>query len=692
MISRTIIRHAILGLLVVHVGTPLAGAESVLAPESFKHYVDAFNAYDEDLYTNAISNADAWSFMKGNIPLLDCPDKDIEGTYYFRWWTYRKHIRKTPDGYVVTELLPKVSWSRKHNTINCPAGHHFYEGRWLHDQTILNDYAVFWFRKGGAPRQYSFWAADAYYAMYCVHNDRAFVVDLLDDLVKNYEAWEEERQLRDGLFWQYGDRDGMECSIGKDGKRATINSYMYGDARAIAAIARLANRPDLAWEYEAKADQLRRLVQDKLWNPEARFFKTLKRSPYELVMPQSSSDKMVPRYTWLMGKNQGTLQWVQYDFKNPLRVDAAEVYWFIEEAVVDLPQSWRVLYREGEEWKPVENPEVDPPARDKFVSTRFKSVETSALRLEAQLQPRKSAGILEWRVLSDGKNVAPGAKAERSVPRSGRWGNTVRALNDGENPSREAAQVDVRELHGYTPWYFNLPESGKGYEAAWKQLMDPKGFYAPFGPTTAEQRHPEFKIAYTGHGCQWNGPSWPLATAVTLTALANVLNNYQQDAISKTDYFETLSIYAKSHRRKREDGRVVPWIDENLNPFTGEWIARRRCEEQNAVLKERGQESRILRERGKDYNHSSYCDLIITGVVGLRPRADDVVEVNPLVPDGVWDYFCLDNISYHGRIITILWDKTGKKYGKGEGLRVFADGREIVSSNGLGRVSGRLMP
>ena len=28
----------------------------------------------------------------------------------------------------------------------------------------------------------------------------------------------------------------------------------------------------------------------------------------------------------------------------------------------------------------------------------------------------------------------------------------------------QAKLVDVRELHGYTPWYFNLPEPGKGYE------------------------------------------------------------------------------------------------------------------------------------------------------------------------------------------------------------------------------------
>jgi hypothetical protein len=55
---------------------------------------------------------------------------------------------------------------------------------------------------------------------------------------------------------------------------------------------------------------------------------------------------------------------------------------------------------------------------------------------------------------------------------------------------------DVRELHGYTPWYFNLPDADKSI--AWSQLMDAQGFYAPFGPTTAEQRHPEYRIAYEG--------------------------------------------------------------------------------------------------------------------------------------------------------------------------------------------------
>jgi hypothetical protein len=242
-----------------------------------------------------------------------------------------------------------------------------------------------------------------------------------------------------------------------------------------------------------------------------------------------------------------------------------------------------------------------------------------------------------------------------------------------------AGKVDVRELHGFTPWYFNLPPQNKGHEVAWKQLMDPKGFYAPFGPTTAEQRHPRFAVSYTGHDCQWNGPSWPYATSVTLTALANVLNDYPQQAVSARDYFDMLTIYTKSHRLKGEDGTIVPWIDENLNPQTGDWISRTRLKARKGYV-----------ERGKDYNHSTYCDLIVTGLVGLRPRADDTVEVNPLLPPDTWDWFCLDGVMYHGRVLTIVWDKTGSKFGKGKGLRILADGKELGMLEELGRLKAPL--
>lgn len=129
--------------------------------------------------------------------------------------------------------------------------------------------------------------------------------------------------------------------------------------------------------------------------------------------------------------------------------------------------------------------------------------------------------------------------------------------------------VDVRELHGYTPWAFNLPSPDKSI--AWSEVLDSKGgFLARYGLTTAEQRHANFTLAYDTHECQWNGPSWPFATSMTLTALANLLNNYQQNIIKKRSYLDLVQIYAKSQYRIREkDGKKVPWIDENLHPYTG---------------------------------------------------------------------------------------------------------------------------
>jgi hypothetical protein len=207
--------------------------------------------------------------------------------------------------------------------------------------------------------------------------------------------------------------------------------------------------------------------------------------------------------------------------------------------------------------------------------------------------------------------------------------------------------------------------------------MDPKGFAAPFGLTTAEQRHPKFTIARTGDDCQWNGPAWPFATSIALTAMANVLNRGAQDTITLRDYFATLQTYVKSQHRTLDDGRKIPWIDENLEPFTGIWLAR-------DLKLNKG----TFYGRGDHYNHSSFADLIVTGLIGLRPRADDVVEVRPLLPEGAWDWFCLDAVPYHGRLLTILWDRDGSHFHKGSGLRIFDGGREIAHAPGLTRLTG----
>jgi hypothetical protein len=143
-----------------------------------------------------------------------------------------------------------------------------------------------------------------------------------------------------------------------------------------------------------------------------------------------------------------------------------------------------------------------------------------------------------------------------------------------------------------------------------------------------------------------------------------VLDNYSQNIVSRNDYLAILTGYAHSQYR---DGK--PWIAEDLDPLTGKWI--------------------VDKPRSAYYNHSAYADLIITGLVGLRPRADDVVDLRPLAPPE-WDYFCLQDVPYHGHLLTILYDKTGRRYHRGIGLQAWSDGREIVHETTLRNATGTL--
>lgn len=152
------------------------------------------------------------------IPLFSCPDKKFEEIYYFRWWTLRKHIIQTPQGFAITEFLIKRSYADKYNLISSGLGHHIYEARWLHNQQYLDDDLLTWYRGNeGKPlkklRFYSSWNSDAIYNRFLVNGNTAFVKNLLPDLQADYQAWEDEKRYPGGLFWQYDVRDAMEETI-----------------------------------------------------------------------------------------------------------------------------------------------------------------------------------------------------------------------------------------------------------------------------------------------------------------------------------------------------------------------------------------------------------------------------------------------------------------------------------------------
>ena len=76
----------------------------------------------------------------------------------------------------------------------------------------------------------------------------------------------------------------------------------------------------------------------------------------------------------------------------------------------------------------------------------------------------------------------------------------------------------------------------------------------------------------------------------------------------------------------------------------------------------------------------------------MRPRADDVVEVYPLLPADTWAWFCLDDVRYHGRTLTILWDRDGTRYHRGGGLVVLVDGKQLARADALKPLTAKLPP
>ena len=107
------------------------------------------------------------------------------------------------------------------------------------------------------------------------------------------------------------------------------------------------------------------------------------------------------------------------------------------------------------------------------------------------------------------------------------------------------------------------------------------------------------------------------------------------------------------------------WIDEDMDPFTGDWIAR------TALKADNWNRTRGGYERGKDYNHSGFCDLVLSGLLGIEGRNGHSI-VDPIIPED-WDYFCVSNLTEKN--FTVLYDRDGSHYSMGAGIHVLTDNR-----------------
>jgi hypothetical protein len=506
---------------------------AVLQPADYQHYVAQFAADERE--ATGQQPADEWPWIAANIPFFNSSNKQFEEMYYFRWYSFQKHVEQTANyGFLITEWLHRPDLPQN-GVLPDAAPFHLGEARWLRDPRIASDDARYWSRPEANARAYSFPFAWSVRLVTEAAGDPKLGIDLLPALEANYKAWEDTHLDKSvGLYWQIDTRDAMEKSIGGDGYRTPLNSYMLADARAIADLARMSEQSAVSSEYSAKAATLEHLIESRLWNPKDQFYE--------------------------------------------------------------------------------------------------------------DLSPAADSGIRKEKRFKD-----PGTQLQFS---------------------------GVRELIGYIPWQFYAPTPS--HAIAWKQLFDPNGFAGEFGPTTAERRSPRFRFA-SDDQCTWNGPSWPYATTQTLLALASMLNGPAQTAIGKEQYYRLFANYVLSQHIKLASGRVIDWIDEDLDADTDEWIAKDMLIAKNKQV-----------GRGNYYNHSGFADPLITGLIGLRPRAGTKIEIHPLLPSGTWSYFAVDGLPYHGHLLAIVYDQTGKQYRQGRGLMLFVDGKKIASRATLGPLQAEL--
>ena len=491
-------------------------------------------------------------------------------------------------------------------------------------------------------------------------------------------------------MWRASDREGEENSVGGDGCRPVSNSVMYGEAHSLSRIAAALGNSTGATMWAEQAALWRDIVTQKLWSDRLGHFVTLTApAPAPPVPAPTPPPTPPPPARWSLHSND-----TYCCDQSPCVGGQSTQLWKGEASATSCLAKCEAFA--GGRCRYATLSSAGYCLLSQYCNSTDKYVDGSAATYRFR-------GSAITGTPGDVPVDAPGA----NCPTKGRpsW-------PDGE-------QVTVREVMGYSPWYFHVPDAANAssaakYAAAFEQLADPQGFAGPWGVRTCELRAPcynytQFRPATQRHECNWNGPSWPYETCKALTGLANLLNDYPAAAAaaaptvgSAAGFTALLRQYARQHTRGEAEQGVSPWIGEVMHPDTGAWLARQLMYLQHSKL----------RNRGIWYNHSTFIDLIIAALVGLRTAATgvaaavaatgaagsggggggmDTLTVFPLAAH--MKYFALDNLRVRDHSLTVAYDEDGTRYaarGGVKGLGVWVDGKLVASAPTLAKLEVRL--
>ena len=598
----------------------------------------------------------AWATADGggSLPLFDSSDPSLTAAFYLRARVLRAHIAPTGVSsmpYVFTEFAPLVPWAGRANAIPCAAGHHLAEARWLRGpgSAVADSYSAWWASnlEGIKSNYYSFYAFALRRRLAVA--GRAASLPLLASLLPNASAL--ALSFMDGVLpgggnsaaggpngcvWNVPGNEGQENSASGTGCRPLVQALLFGEADALSGLCELLGNATCATAFAQRAAAFRAALMAQ-WNPAISSFDTL-RLPRPAPPPSPPPPGYTPFATGTFCCDQAPCVGghTRFLFEGSLALAACAAkcsswqggacHFFTYSA----PNAWC----QAAQFCNATNPFAGDPSAATYA------------RSSAAPPPLPFAGV------------------------------------------RELASLSSPWLYGAVP-----RENASLYSSSWDTAFDPQGLGGPFGLRTLEARAAEYSCEL-GSCCWWRGPVWPFETAKALTAAVGILQDPllapSVPALTRQRFWGLLRQYTAMHNASGAGGGAgggAWWISDGANKranytaiekaglffpgLEGGWVAEAGCSED-------GQWTDNWRE-GYKYLHSSYLDIIATGVAGLMPQAGSSsppqLLVQPLQPtDGELMYWALDGVIVGGRTVTVLWDATGARYGRGVGLAVLLDG------------------
>ncbi len=249
-----------------------------------------------------------------------------------------------------------------------------------------------------------------------------------------------------------------------------------------------------------------------------------------------------------------------------------------------------------------------------------------------------------------GEYMARAEKIRRAV-KAKMWDEKTEFFYD-LHPTTDEKAIEAKQADGFFPFLFGLL-AGKDQAGVFNHLLNPKEFWTAYPVPSVSQDSPAFdagglwKVGPAAspekpyrYVCNWNGPTWVFSNALVLDALGSAAQLTNDERLSAA-FLELLKRHTKMQFRHADWS--VPCVVEHYNSQTGEplrWLA--------------------------DYFHSSYNDLLIRFLIGLRPREDELIEIAPLVRPPL--RFSIQEVRYRQHKISISFHRV---------MSISVDGKEI---------------